>query len=133
MADFFYLPKHYSHSGRPFSLLPPLTSSPSSPRIRRSLVLYLFDPEYLAWHALLDAGQPHVYALCNFASLSVGWHLYVLGGSLFDTRSFPMDRPSPSSVAFRFDLLFRLEPDFPMLMPRGPFACTAISDSNQIL
>ncbi|GMH27973.1 hypothetical protein Nepgr_029816 [Nepenthes gracilis] len=96
---------------------------------------YLFDPEYLAWHALPRMPvNPHVYALCNFASLSLGWHLYVLGGSLFDTRSFPMDRPSPSSVAFRFDLSsFAWNQISPMLMPRGSFACTAISDSNQIL
>ncbi|KAI3497848.1 hypothetical protein L1887_33436 [Cichorium endivia] len=35
--------------------------------------------------------NPHVYGLCNFTSVSHDSRLYVLGGSLFDTRSFPLD------------------------------------------
>ncbi|TQD78739.1 hypothetical protein C1H46_035698 [Malus baccata] len=47
--------------------------------------------------------NPHVYDLCNFTSLSIGPHLYVIGASLFDTRLFPIDRPSLSLKVFRFD------------------------------
>ncbi|KAM1007559.1 hypothetical protein ACFX2A_004201 [Malus domestica] len=47
--------------------------------------------------------NPHVYDFSNFTSLFVGPHLYIIGDSLFDTRSFPIDRPSPSSVVFLFD------------------------------
>uniref|UniRef100_A0A5B7CGD3 Putative F-box domain, cyclin-like protein n=1 Tax=Davidia involucrata TaxID=16924 RepID=A0A5B7CGD3_DAVIN len=96
---------------------------------------YLFDPRNLAWCSLPPMPcNPHVYGLCNFTSISIGSHLYVLGGSLFDTRSFPIDRPSPSSSAFRFNVVTsswdRLSP---MLSPRGSFACAAIPNSDQIL
>ncbi|XP_076926464.1 F-box/kelch-repeat protein OR23-like [Bidens hawaiensis] len=77
--------------------------------------------------------NPHVYGLCNFASLSHGSHLYILGGSLFDTRSFPLDRPSPSSSAFRFDFLTNTWDSLPpMISPRGSFACAAL-DATRIV
>ncbi|KAI4349419.1 hypothetical protein L6164_010010 [Bauhinia variegata] len=96
---------------------------------------FLFDPKSLAWCPLPPMPcNPHVYGLCNFTSISVGPYLYVLGGSLFDTRSFPIDRPSPSSTTFRFNFYdFSWEPLSPMLSPRGSFACVALPDSNQIL
>ncbi|KAF3436185.1 hypothetical protein FNV43_RR23277 [Rhamnella rubrinervis] len=95
----------------------------------------LFDPQNLAWCPLpLMPCNPHVYGLCNFTSISVGPQLYVLGGSLFDTRSFPLDRPSPSSTAFRFDLQTSSWDSLaPMLSPRGSFACAALPNSGQIL
>uniref|UniRef100_A0A0A0LB80 F-box/kelch-repeat protein OR23 n=1 Tax=Cucumis sativus TaxID=3659 RepID=A0A0A0LB80_CUCSA len=78
--------------------------------------------------------NPHVYGLCNFTPISLGPHLYVIGGSLFDTRSFPIGRPSSSSSAFRFDFHSSFwEPISSMLSPRGSFACAAIHDSSQIL
>ncbi|XP_059660385.1 F-box/kelch-repeat protein OR23 isoform X2 [Cornus florida] len=96
---------------------------------------YLFDPRNLAWCPLPPMPcNPHVYGLCNFTSISIGPHLYVLGGSHFDTRSFPIDRPSPSSSTFRYDIVTsswdRLSP---MLSPRGSFACAAIPNWNCIL
>ncbi|XAR58621.1 hypothetical protein NMG60_11014094 [Bertholletia excelsa] len=96
---------------------------------------YLFDPRNLAWCPLPPMPcNPYVYSLCNFASISIGPHLYVLGGSVFDTRSFPMDRPSSSSSAFRFNFATsswdRLSS---MLSPRGSFACAAVPDSGRIL
>ncbi|CAK9150037.1 unnamed protein product [Ilex paraguariensis] len=96
---------------------------------------YLFDPKNLAWCPLPPMPcNPHVYGLCNFTSISIGFHLYVLGGSLFDTRSFPLHRPSPSSSTFRFDFSTsswdRLSP---MISPRGSFACTAVPNSDRIL
>ncbi|KAJ8749452.1 hypothetical protein K2173_025647 [Erythroxylum novogranatense] len=96
---------------------------------------YLFDPESLAWRSLPHMPcNPHVYGLCNFTAIALGAHLYVLGGSLFDTRSFPMDRPSPSSSAFRFDFArFGWEQLSPMLSPRGSFACAAIPRLGQIV
>ncbi|KAL0437384.1 UNVERIFIED_CONTAM: F-box/kelch-repeat protein OR23 [Sesamum radiatum] len=78
--------------------------------------------------------NPHVYGLSNFISVSVGPHLYVLGGSLFDTRSFPLDRPSPSSSAFRFDFAtFSWESLSPMITPRGSFACAAVPECGKIV
>ncbi|XP_009367719.2 F-box/kelch-repeat protein OR23 [Pyrus x bretschneideri] len=52
----------------------------------------------------------------------------------FDTRSFPIDLPSPSSAIFRFDFSTSSW-DFlaPMLTPRGSFACAAIPKSGEIL
>ncbi|XP_043693477.1 F-box/kelch-repeat protein OR23 [Telopea speciosissima] len=105
---------------------------PQDPSLSRP---YLFDPRHLAWCPLPPMPcNPHVYGLSNFISVSIGPHLYVIGGSLFDTRSFPIDRPSPSSAIFRLDVSTsswdRLSP---MLSPRGSFACAAIPNSGQIL
>ncbi|KAJ7972687.1 F-box/kelch-repeat protein [Quillaja saponaria] len=96
---------------------------------------FLFDPQSLAWCPLPPMPcNPHVYGLCNFTSVSVGSNLYVLGGSLFDTRSFPMDRPSPTSSNFRFNFYNNSwECLTPMLSPRGSFACAAVPDSDRIL
>ncbi|KAL4558701.1 hypothetical protein LXL04_036902 [Taraxacum kok-saghyz] len=96
---------------------------------------YLFDPQNLAWCYLPPMPcNPHVYGLCNFTSVSHDSHLYVLGGSLFDTRSFPLDRPSPSSAAFRYDLVTQTWDSLPpMLSPRGSFACAAIPNTDRIL
>ncbi|KAL0418657.1 UNVERIFIED_CONTAM: F-box/kelch-repeat protein OR23 [Sesamum radiatum] len=96
---------------------------------------YLFDPKNLSWCPLPPMPcNPHVYGLSNFISVSVGPHLYVLGGSLFDTRSFPLDRPSPSSSAFRFDFAtFSWESLSPMITPRGSFACAAVPGCGKIV
>ncbi|VFR02075.1 unnamed protein product [Cuscuta campestris] len=95
----------------------------------------LFDPRNLSWCLLPPMPcNPHVYGLCNFTSIAVGPHLYILGGSLFDTRTFPLDVPSPSSSAFRFDFSASLwESLSPMITPRGSFACAAIPNSDKIL
>ncbi|CAN0898358.1 F-box/kelch-repeat protein OR23 [Linum grandiflorum] len=96
---------------------------------------YLFDPRRLVWRPLPPMPcNPYEYGLCNFTSIFFDHHLYVLGGSLFDTRSFPMDRPTPSSATFRFDLLTSTwERLSPMLSPRGSFACVAIPSLGQIV
>ncbi|KAL2321024.1 hypothetical protein Fmac_029993 [Flemingia macrophylla] len=96
---------------------------------------FLFDPTALAWCPLPPMPcNPNVYGLCNFSALALGSHLYVLGGSLFDTRSFPINRPSPSSAAFRFTLHdFSWHPIAPMLSPRGSFACAALPRAHSIL
>ncbi|XP_062080588.1 F-box/kelch-repeat protein OR23 [Humulus lupulus] len=96
---------------------------------------YLFDPQNLAWCPLPPMPcNPHVYGLCNFTSVAIGPYLYVLGGSVFDTRSFPLDRPSPSSAAFRFDFYtWSWERISSMLSPRGSFACVALPNLGQIL
>ncbi|GER57781.1 kelch repeat-containing F-box family protein [Striga asiatica] len=96
---------------------------------------YLFDPKNLSWSPLPPMPcNPHVYGLSNFITVSVGLHLYVLGGSLFDTRSFPLDRPSPSSSAFRFDFAtFSWDSLSPMITPRGSFACAAMPEHGKIV
>ncbi|XP_054791010.1 LOW QUALITY PROTEIN: F-box/kelch-repeat protein OR23-like [Prosopis cineraria] len=123
---FISLRRHHRHLSHLLCIFPqdPSIDSP-----------FLFDPSSLAWCPLpLMPCNPHVYGLCNFSSISIGPHLYVLGGSLFDTRSFPMDRPSPTSSTFRFNFHdFSWERLAPMLSPRGSFACAAVPDSQQIL
>ncbi|XP_071721693.1 F-box/kelch-repeat protein OR23-like [Rutidosis leptorrhynchoides] len=96
---------------------------------------YIFDPQNLAWCSLPPMPcNPHVYGLCNFTSISVDSYVYVLGGSVFDTRSYPLDRPSSSSSAFRFDFVTnKWEALAPMLSPRGSFACAAVSNSGKII
>ncbi|KAM6592256.1 hypothetical protein CsatA_014861 [Cannabis sativa] len=96
---------------------------------------YLFDLQNLAWCPLPPMPcNPHVYGLCNFTSVAIGPFLYVIGGSVFDTRSFPLDRPSPSSAAFRFDFCtWKWERISPMISPRGSFACVAVPNSDRIL
>ncbi|KAK9100801.1 hypothetical protein Scep_024231 [Stephania cephalantha] len=77
--------------------------------------------------------SPHTYSLSNFYSATLCSHLYVLGGSLFDARSFPLDRPLPSSSAFRFDFAtFSWTKVAPMISPRGSFACAADCDCGRI-
>ncbi|OMO78430.1 hypothetical protein CCACVL1_14385 [Corchorus capsularis] len=96
---------------------------------------FLFDPENLAWRPLPPLPcNPHEYGLCNFTSISLGPNIYVLGGSRFDTRSYPLDRPSPTSSAFRYNFLTSSwERLAPMLSPRGSFACAAIPSADQII
>ncbi|GMY18851.1 F-box/kelch-repeat protein OR23 [Fagus crenata] len=96
---------------------------------------FLFDRENLAWAPLpTTPPNPHSYGLCNFVSLSIGAHLYVLGGSLFDTRSFPIDRPSPSSCTFRFDFTTNSwESLAPMKHARGSFGYAVVPGSDEIL
>ncbi|MCD7461182.1 F-box/kelch-repeat protein or23 [Datura stramonium] len=116
----------------PATLSPLLCIFPQDPLIASP---YLFDPRNLAWSPLPPMPcNPHVYGLCNFTSICIGPHLYVLGGSLFDTRSFPLDYPCPSSSAFRFDFVsFSWETLSPMINPRGSFACAATPNSDKIL
>ncbi|GKU86303.1 hypothetical protein SLEP1_g843 [Rubroshorea leprosula] len=96
---------------------------------------FLFDPENLAWHPLPPLPcNPNEYGLCNFNSIALGPYLYVLGGSLFDTRSFPLDRPCSSSSAFRYNFLtLQWDRLAPMLSPRGSFACAALPGTDQII
>ncbi|KAM0909476.1 hypothetical protein ACQ4PT_014798 [Festuca glaucescens] len=88
----------------------------------------LLDPSApTAWWPLPPIPcSPHLYALANFAALAVGSHLYVLGGSHFDARSYPLGDPSPSAAAYRLDLALsphRWERLPDMHIPRGSFAC----------
>lgn len=117
----------------PLSTLSPLLCIfPQDPLIASP---YLFDPRNLAWSPLPPMPcNPHVYGLCNFTSICIGSHLYVLGGSLFDTRSYPLDYPCPSSSAFRFDFgTSSWETLAPMINPRGSFACAAAPNLDKIL
>ncbi|XVF80927.1 hypothetical protein PTKIN_Ptkin15bG0114600 [Pterospermum kingtungense] len=96
---------------------------------------FLFDPKNLAWCPLPPMPcNPHEYGLCNFTSISLKLHIYVLGGSLFDTRSFPLDRPSPSSSFFYYNFVSSSwERLAPMLSPCGSFACAASPGADQII
>ncbi|XP_004247228.1 F-box/kelch-repeat protein OR23 [Solanum lycopersicum] len=116
----------------PSTLSPLLCIFPQDPLIASP---YLFDPRNLAWSPLPPMPcNPHVYGLCNFTSICIGSHLYVLGGSLFDTRSYPLDYPCPSSSAFRFDFgSSSWETLAPMINPRGSFACAAAPNLDKIL
>ncbi|CAL0310319.1 unnamed protein product [Lupinus luteus] len=94
---------------------------------------FLFDPHNLAWTPLpLSPCDPSLYALSNFSALHIGPFLYLIGGSLFDSRSFPINRPLSTSNAFRFSLLhFSWQPISPMISPRGSFASASIPHGIQ--
>ncbi|KAG2330752.1 hypothetical protein Bca52824_001932 [Brassica carinata] len=96
---------------------------------------FLFDPITLSWRSLpLMPCNPHVYGLCNFVAVGLGSDLYVLGGSAFDTRSYPLDRPLPSSSVFRYSFVKSAwERLSPMLSPRGSFACAAVSKDRIVV
>ncbi|KAK9684901.1 hypothetical protein RND81_10G241100 [Saponaria officinalis] len=91
---------------------------------------YIFDPTHLAWAPLPRTPvNPHAYSLSNFSAISLGPHLYMLGGSLFDTRSFPLDRPTASSAVFRLDFTVSgggWVAVAPMITARGSFAAAAV-------
>ncbi|PAN05616.1 hypothetical protein PAHAL_1G224900 [Panicum hallii] len=128
------------------SLLP-LRRSLRLPR-RHLLCLFPTDPS-LASPILLDPAaptawwplpplpcSPQLYGLANFAALSVGRHLYVLGGSCFDARSYPLGHPSPSAAAYRLDLAHSRHywerlPD--MQIPRGSFACAPAPSGGVVI
>ncbi|XP_010422505.1 PREDICTED: F-box/kelch-repeat protein OR23-like isoform X1 [Camelina sativa] len=97
---------------------------------------FLFDPVTLSWRPLpLLPCNPHVYSLCNFVAVAIGPCVYVLGGSAFDTRSFPLDVLLPTSTVFRYSFVKSVwERLSPMLSPRGSFACAAVTGlSNRII
>jgi hypothetical protein len=93
---------------------------------------YLFHVNAVAWCPLPPMPcNPHVYGLCNFAAVPLGFHIYIIGGSHFDTRSFPINRPSSSSSMFRFNLRdFTWENRASMISPRGSFAYAVIHSSG---
>ncbi|KAI3965468.1 hypothetical protein MKW92_008094 [Papaver armeniacum] len=97
----------------------------------------LFDFQNRSWCPLPPMPcNPHAYGLSNFISISLGHHIYVLGGSVFDTRSYPMDTPTPSSSVFRLDVCNKFktwEKLAPMISPRGSFACIGNAKCGEIL
>ncbi|KAF9605787.1 hypothetical protein IFM89_018514 [Coptis chinensis] len=90
---------------------------------------FLFDPKNLAWRPIPPMPcNSQLYGLTNFISIAFNYHLYVIGGSLFDARSFPMDRPSASASIYRFDMFTNHWVCLsPMLSARGSFACAAVN------
>lgn len=89
----------------------------------------LWDPRARVWRCLPPMPcDPYSYGLTNFECVAVGSALLVMGGSLFDTRAFPMDRPLASSACFRLDSLtqeWHRVADMPTA--RGSFAAVAWS------
>ncbi|XP_031252954.1 F-box/kelch-repeat protein OR23-like [Pistacia vera] len=96
---------------------------------------FLFDASNLAWRPLPPLPcNPSTYSLTNFTSVSLGPDVYLVGGSHFDARSFPLDLPLPTDSAFRFNFItFSWERIAPMISPRGSFACAAVPGLNQII
>lgn len=90
----------------------------------------VFDPRSQVWALLPPMPcDPSTYGLSNFQCASVGTGLLVIGGSLFDARSFPMDRPLASSAVFKYDpSSCRWERLSNMRVPRGSFACGVSED-----
>lgn len=125
----------------------PLRRSLRLPR-RHLLCLFPTDPS-LASPILLDPAapttwwplpplpcSPQLYGLANFTALAVGRHLYVLGGSCFDARSYPLGQPSASAAVYRLDLAnsrhcWERLPD--MQLPRGSFACAHAPSAGGLL
>ncbi|XP_031474231.1 F-box/kelch-repeat protein OR23 isoform X1 [Nymphaea colorata] len=85
----------------------------------------LFDPRFLLWSLLPPMPcHPHRFDLSNFVCASAGSSLFVLGGSFFDARSYPLGVPLPSSAVFSLSLPdFSWQPRSPMLNGRAGFAC----------
>ncbi|CAL9148809.1 F-box/kelch-repeat protein OR23-like isoform X1 [Musa acuminata AAA Group] len=95
----------------------------------------LFDPATAAWALLPPLPcSPYLYGLSNFVPVALGHHLYVLGGSQFDARSYPLGHPIASAAVHRLDLTapptlsWDHLPD--MLFPRGSFACAPLRPSD---
>lgn len=91
----------------------------------------LFDPRSQLWSLLPPMpSETFTYGLTNFECVSLGNSLLVIGGSLYDARSFPMDRPLPSSAVYRYDPLnSRWDRLSDMRTPRGSFACGVWEDA----
>ncbi|KAJ6810774.1 kelch motif family protein [Iris pallida] len=132
------------------SFLSPSSLLPLRRLLRRSshlLLLFPSDPS-LSSPLLLDPltcsplflpplpVSPYLYALSNFLPSFIFPHLFLLGGSLLDARSYPLNHPLSSRSAFRLDLSSPVSgwsrlPN--MLVPRGSFACAALPHANSIL
>lgn len=95
----------------------------------------IFDPRSESWRLIPPMPcDPQRYGLTNFVCVAVEGHLYVIGGSVFDTRSFPMYRPSSSSAVFRYDpVRSRWERRSSMNHARGSFACGVRSDNTVVV
>ncbi|CAL9158293.1 F-box/kelch-repeat protein OR23-like isoform X1 [Musa acuminata AAA Group] len=95
----------------------------------------LFDAATAAWAPLPRMPcNYHRYGLSNFVPVALGHHLYVLGGSQFDARFYPLGHPIASAAAHRLNLAappplsWERIPD--MLLPRGSFACAPLRPSE---
>lgn len=90
----------------------------------------LFDPRSEVWALLpLMPCDLSTYGLSNFHCAAAGTGLLVIGGSLFDARSFPRDKPLASSSVFKYDpSCGRWERLSNMRVPRGSFACGVSED-----
>ena len=85
----------------------------------------IFDPRTEAWALLPPMPcDPSTYGLTNFHCIAVDSSLLIIGGSLFDARSFPIDKPLASSKVFKYDPCRSCwERLSNMRVPRGSFAC----------
>ncbi|KAH7295649.1 hypothetical protein KP509_27G058900 [Ceratopteris richardii] len=94
----------------------------------------IFDPRNKAWALLpLMPCDLSTYGLSNFCCVAVGAEVFVIGGSLFDARNYPLDKPLASSAVFKCDIFcgsWKQLSD--MTVPRGSFAC-AVSDDFLIV
>lgn len=90
----------------------------------------VFDPRSEAWTLLpLMPCDPSTYGLSNFHCCAVGMELFIIGGSLFDARSYPVDKPLASSAVFKYDpSCSRWERLSNMRVARGSFACGVSDD-----
>ena len=71
--------------------------------------------------------DPSTYGLTKYECAAIGRYLYVLGGVRFDSRTFPLDLPVPSSRVYRYDIVHNSwSRRADMLLPRGSFACATI-------
>jgi F-box domain len=99
----------------------------------------LFDPLSLSWRLLPPLPcSPFFYNLSRFNSIFLLPYLYLIGGSLFDTRSYPLGHPSPSGAVFRLDLSalgnsIHWERVEDMNSPRGSFACAGTGNGGIVV
>ncbi|KAI5065842.1 hypothetical protein GOP47_0018466 [Adiantum capillus-veneris] len=85
----------------------------------------VFDPRCDAWRLLpLMPCDPSTHSLSNFRCAAAGTDIFVIGGSLFDSRNYPIDKPLASSAVFKCDPFRGVwERLSNMRIPRGSFAC----------
>eukprot|EP01018_Ginkgo_biloba_P004232 Gb_39951 [translate_table: standard] len=95
----------------------------------------MFDPRREVWRLIPPMPfDPHRYGLTNFVCVAVDTQLYVIGGSLFDARSFPLDRPLSSGAVFRYDpVRSQWERRSNMRNARGSFACGVYKNNSIVV
>lgn len=85
----------------------------------------VFDPRCDAWTLLPPMPcDPSTYGLSNFHCVAAGSDILVIGGSVYDARNYPIDKPIASSAVFKCDPLRGAWERLPnMRVARGSFAC----------
>lgn len=88
----------------------------------------VFDPRWGRWRALPHMpSEPYTYGLTNHECVAMGASVYVLGGVIYDARTYPRESPVPSARVYRYDVATDTWSQVAdMLRPRGAFAAVCM-------